>query len=88
MKALVLLFGATLLACQADTREMNAKIDKIDKKLDALLAQGGRPGAAAPQRPQRPEPDRSKTYAVPIANDPFEGPADAKITIVKAIDYA
>ncbi len=88
MKALVLLFGATLLACQADTREMNAKIDKIDKKLDALLAQGGRPGAAAPQRPQRPEPDRSKTYAVAIDGDPFEGPADAKITIVKAIDYA
>ena len=33
-------------------------------------------------------PDRSKTYAVAIDNDPFEGPADAKITIVKAIDYA
>lgn len=89
MKALVLLFGATLLAaCQADTKELSAKIDKLDKKVDALLAQGGRAGAAAPQRPQRPQPDRSKTYAVPIDGDPFEGPADAKITIVKAIDYA
>ncbi len=88
MKALVLLFGATLLACQADTSAINAKLDKLDKKVDALLAQGGRAGAAAPQRPQRPEPDRSKTYAVAIDNDPFEGPADAKITIVKAIDYA
>ena len=90
MKALVLLFGAALMACQADTTKLNEKIDKLDKKLDALIAQGGRGGGGQPgaQRPQRPEPDRAKTYAVPIDNDPFEGPADAKVTIVKATDYA
>jgi len=88
MKTLVLLFGAALMACQADTTKLNEKIDKLDKKMDALLAQGGRGGAGQPPRPQRPEPDRAKTYAVPIDNDPFEGPADAKVTIVKAIDYA
>jgi len=88
MKTLVLLFGAALMACQADTTKLNEKIDKLDKKMDALLAQGGRGGQPGAQRPQRPEPDRAKTYAVPIDNDPFEGPADAKVTIVKAIDYA
>lgn len=87
MKTLVLLLGAVLVACQADTTKLNEKIDKLDKKLDMLIAQGGRPGAAA-QRPARPEPDRAKTYAVSIENDTFDGPADAKITIVKAIDYA
>jgi hypothetical protein len=89
MKSLVLLLGVLLTACTADTTKLNEKIDKLDKKLDALIAQGGRGGAgAAQQRPQRVEPDRAKTYAVPIDGDSFDGPADAKITIVKASDYA
>lgn len=86
MKALVLLLGAALVGCTADTTKLDEKIDKIDRKLDALLAQGGR--GAAPQRPQRVEPDRSKTYAVPIENDFSDGPEDAKITVVKAYEYA
>ena len=90
MKSLVLLLGVLLAACQADTTKLNEKIDKLDKKLDALIAQGGRGGGGQPgaQRPQRPEPDRAKTYAVPIDGDSFVGPADAKITIVEASDYA
>ena len=89
MKALILFLGAALTACQADTTKLNEKIDKLDKKLDAIIAQGGRPGAAAgQQRPQRPEPDRSKTYAVSVENDFSDGPADAKITVVKAYEYA
>jgi protein-disulfide isomerase len=92
MKAYALSLAALLLAaCQADTKNLNDKIDKLDKKLDAILAQrgggGGGAGAQAP-RPSRPEPDRSKTYAVSIDGDPFDGPADAKVTIVKAYDYA
>jgi protein-disulfide isomerase len=92
MKAYALSLAALLLAaCQADTKNLNDKIDKLDKKLDAILAQrgggGGGAGAQAP-RPSRPEPDRSKTYAVSIDGDPFDGPADAKVTVVKAYDYA
>jgi hypothetical protein len=89
MKTLVLLVGALLAACQADTTKLNEKIDKLDKKLDALIAQGGRGGGpGAGQRPPRVEPDRAKTYAVPIDNDVFDGPADAKVTLVEATDYA
>ncbi len=90
MKALVL-FAAVLsvTACQSDTTKINERFDKLEKMIAAQCGGGGgRAGAAQQQRPQRPEPDRAKTYAVPIDNDPFEGPADAKITIVKAIDYA
>lgn len=89
MKAFTILLAAlALAACQNDTKNLNDKIDKLDKKLDAILAQrGNAPGAQAP-RPSRPEPDRAKTYAVPIEGDPFIGSADAKVTLIEAFDYA
>src|SRR5256885_11183287 len=86
MKKLMVLVA--LVACQSDTKNLEHKVDELNKKLDTLIAQGGRPGAAQPQRPSRPEPDRAKTYAVPVDGDPFDGPADAKVTVVKAYDYA
>jgi protein-disulfide isomerase len=75
-----------MAACSADNRDVNKKLDDLNKKVDQLLQQP-RAGAAA-QRPQRAEPDRNKVYAVPIDGDPFDGPADAKVTLVKAYDYA
>ena len=90
MKIFTLLLAViSLAACQNDTKNLNDKIDKLDKKLDALLAQrGNNPGAAGQQRPSRPEPDRSKTYAVSIEGDAFIGAADAKVTLIEAFDYA
>src|SRR6188474_3016053 len=85
MKKLLLLSVALVAACQSDTRNLERKIDELSKKVDALAA---RPGGAAPQRPARAEPDRAKTYAVAIEGDPVDGPADAKVTLVKAYDYA
>jgi hypothetical protein len=84
MTKLALLIAAVGVAgCQQDTKNIEKKLDQIIQKLDKMPA-----GAAgAQQRPQRPEPDRSKTYAVPIAGDFFDGPADAKVTLVEAYDY-
>jgi protein-disulfide isomerase len=85
MKKLVLVSVLLATACQQDTKNLERKIDEINKKLDQL-AKGG---VGAGQRPpQRPEPDRSKTYAVPVEGDPFDGPATAKVTVVKGYDYA
>jgi len=39
-------------------------------------------------RPQRPQPDAAKTYAVPITGAPVKGSADALVTIVRAGEYA
>jgi len=90
MNKMMILAIAVLAACAPDTRSdtkiLEKKIDDLSKKIDNLVARGGA-GAAAP-RPQRVEPDRSKTYAVPIDGDPVDGPADAKVTLVKAYDYA
>jgi protein-disulfide isomerase len=90
MKKMVLLLAAlTIAGCQQDNKNIERKLDEMNKKIDQIAAQGGgRAGAAVPQRPQRAEPDRAKTYAVPVDGDPSEGPADAKVTIVKAYDYA
>jgi len=89
MKKMIVFAAVVLAACQPDNKNLERKIDELTKKLDKLdgqLARGA--GAAAPQRPARVEPDRAKTYAVPVDGDAAEGPADAKITVVKAYDYA
>jgi protein-disulfide isomerase len=86
--ALMLAAALSVAGCQQDNRAIEKKLDDLIAKVDRLEKAGGRPGAAGPQRPARVEPDRAKTYAVPVDGDPADGPADAKITIVKAYDYA
>jgi protein-disulfide isomerase len=76
--------------CQQDNRNLEKKIDDLTAKVNDLQASvkgiaAGRP--AQPQRPARPQPDPAKAYAVPVDGDPFEGPADAKVTVIKAYDY-
>ena len=88
MNKLGLITILALAACQPDTKNLERKVDELNKKLDQVLAQGGRGGAGAAQPQRRAEPDRAKTYAVSIEGDSFDGPADAKVTLVKAYDYA
>lgn len=89
---LIALIVATA-ACTPDTKNSERKLDEMQKDLRDIKAsiaalQKGGMGAGAQQRPARAEPDRSKTYAVPIDGDAVWGPADAKVTLVKAYDYA
>ena len=89
MKHLYLVAAALMVtACQQDTRGTDQKLAQIAKDVADIKAQLARGGAGAAQRPARPEPDRAKTYALPVDGDPFDGPADAKVTLVKAYDYA
>ena len=69
------------------SKRLERKIDDLEKELaktrDMLAT---RP--TLPSRPTRPEPDRAKTYAVPVDNAPSLGPANAKVTMVVAHEYA
>src|SRR6185503_1362424 len=91
MNKLILVAIVVVAACQPDQRNIEKKLDDLTKKVDDLskaVAQGRVGAAAQPARPPRAEPDRAKTYAMSIEGDPFDGPADAKVTLVKAYDYA
>ena len=90
MNKLLLLGAVVVAACQSDNRGLERKLDEMNKKIDDLTTQVARGGVGgqAQRPPARAEPDRAKTYAVPIDGDPVEGPADAKVTVVKAYDYA
>src|SRR5690349_17979365 len=98
MKKLSLLVAASVfvLGCQQDNKNVERKLDELtkavaalDKKIDQVGAAAGRAGAQQPQqRQRRPEPDPKDVYAVNIEGDPFIGPADALVTIVKGYEYA
>src|SRR3989442_16010732 len=57
-------------AAPAPTANLDRKIDELDKKLDAMLNTGAKPSY---RPPARPEPDRSKTYAIQVDGHPSEG---------------
>ena len=61
-------------------------LGKGEKRVDLSAVQPVAPPTAIP--PVRPEPDRSKNYAVKVEGYPSKGPADAKVTIVMFFDYA
>lgn len=80
-----------LVACQpAQSTGVEEKLDEITQRLDRIekaVREGA--GAARAQRPQRPRgPDPSKVYAVPVDNAPAKGAENAKVTVVKAFEFA
>jgi protein-disulfide isomerase len=82
--------AASAASCAPDTRSIDDKLTQIAARLDRIernIGRGGGAGAAAQQQ-RPPEPDREKTYSMPIDGDPQQGPSDAKITIVKGYEYA
>jgi protein-disulfide isomerase len=93
MKKLLLSVAASLVlgGCQADTRNLEKKVDDLTKnvaELKDMVAKGGGGAGAARPRPSRPQADPAQTYAVPVDGDPSIGPADAVVTIVKGYEYA
>ncbi len=91
--AIVGTVGLALIGCQKDSSSSDEKLDQIVKRLDSIEQKLGnaRVGAARPGQPNRrrpPRPDPKKVYSVPVDGAPFSGPENAKVTIVKAFEYA
>ena len=78
--------------CQRDDGALQGELASIKSdvaEIKGMLAKGGGPaGQPQPQRPQRPQPNPGDTYSVPVAGAPFKGPEDAKVTVVKAFEFA
>ena len=94
---LVIASAAYLAGCAQDNKSLETRLAAIEKSQEEIKAmlkanpgagRGGAPGAGQPQRPPRPTADPAKTYSVPVEGSPFEGPADALVTIVKGYEYA
>jgi protein-disulfide isomerase len=60
-------------------KEILAKLESLEKTVAQVKA--------APAAPQRPQIDPNKVYNIPLGETPFEGPKDAKVTIVEFSDY-
>jgi protein-disulfide isomerase len=65
-----------------ESAALAANIADLNAKLDRMMA-----GALPPRKPER-APDETQIYAVPIGTSPVEGPANAKVTMIMAFDFA
>jgi protein-disulfide isomerase len=86
---IALALGFTVAACQpVPDANVNKKLDEISQKLDNLEKKVGAAGQM-PQRPQPPAgPDPTAVYSVPVDGAPIKGPKHAKVTLVKAFEFA
>lgn len=92
----VLLLSVVVAAsCQRDDAPLRKEVAELksgqDQILDAIknMPKGAAPGAArAPARPQRPRPQPESVYSVNVSSAPFRGAKDAKVTVVKAFEFA
>jgi hypothetical protein len=97
MSKLGMAFMASLVAvsafsCTKKDDETQRKLDYLISKVDGLekkVASGGGGMQPAMQQPQRPRgPDPAAVYAIDVSGAAVEGPAQAKVTIVEAFDFA
>jgi len=86
--------GIGVLGCQqagSNGTEQLAEQKKTNDLLEKILEKTGTGGAAAGarQRPKaRPRPNPNDTFSVNVDNAPIDGNKNAKITVVKAFEFA
>lgn len=65
-------------------KDILAKLDSLEKSVQALKTPGGVAAGAAPMRPAI---DPNTVYQLPVANSAVRGPKDARVTIVEFADF-
>lgn len=96
MRHLAMWIGISALAagvaCTREDQSISDKLDKLDQRMGrmekqlAAITAGGARGRGA--RRERPRPNPSTTYAVPINNAPITGNPAAPVTIVEGFEFA
>jgi hypothetical protein len=91
MKPLLYVAALGLIACQADTKNISDKLDRLEQLVKTKC--GGAGGAAGGQRmAEREEPAPDATFAVDVKPNlgmgMVEGPSGACVTLVEAWDFA
>ena len=98
MRRTLMLLGLSLVAfvftsCEmkADFGEIEAKLKKIEKNQDKILAgieaiKKKGPAAAKPDR-RKGRPDPNKVYSVPVGEAFQKGPSTAKVTIIESTEF-
>jgi protein-disulfide isomerase len=61
--------------------DLGTKVDTIDKRLKKLE------DFIAEVTKQPPQADPAVTYSVPVAGDPYVGPAHAKVTLIEVFEF-
>lgn len=87
--AFITLISLTFVGCAKDQDGIAERLDKFDEKLDRIekkLAQA--PQARGQQRPKRRGPQPGTVYSIPVDGAPFKGNPEAKVTIVKVMEFA
>ena len=78
-------FVAALAACQppggGGSKELVERIEKLEKKVEALEKRG--PGPQAPT----PPPPQTAAYDLKVGDSPVLGKKDAKVTLMIWSDY-
>jgi protein-disulfide isomerase len=69
---------------QVNDSTLAARVDELQRKLDALANRAPPP----PPPPPPPRPDPTAVYSIPIAGSPTLGSAKAKVTLVFVSDFA
>jgi protein-disulfide isomerase len=73
--------GAAAGAATRASGSVESRLERVERRLDKVIA-------ILEQNLPPDGPDANTVYSVPIsANDPVEGPADAKVTIVEAFEF-
>ncbi len=85
-----IVLGMTGLGCQAPATDLTEKLDTISGKLDKIEAKlkAGAGANAARKRPQRRGPTPGTVYSLDVDGLPYVGSKDAKVTVVKAYEFA
>jgi len=86
--AIVLLLAACTRSPDPRVAVLAAHVEALGARVDRLEQALAATAAARPEPAKAPAIDPAATYALDVSEDPFVGPADALVTVVKAQDYA